>query len=569
MKRLVVAACALAALVLTAAAPAGAQMPDPASTGAYQVDKLVYSAGSATLNDPNGRNRVQQRLRGNLHVPRTGTNLPVVVFEHGRHSTCETGGVDGVSIFTCDQGDTAVSNEDRSYEGYDYIAATLASHGYVVMSVDTNDINDWDGGSDDAGIHARAMLIGESLDLLQAWNAGSGPAPVGSTLTGRLDMSRIGLMGHSRGGEGVTAYIAYDKVRTDGPHYGVDAVFSLAPIDFNNQKPVGVAFATLLPYCDGDVFDLEGAFAWERGKAANSSAGFPHIQWAVNSANHNYFNTQWELDDAILFNFADPYCIADKSPTRLSTSEQKSVGLALIAGFMRRYLGGETALEPLVSGAQLPASACPQSRPVGPTCDNVVMTSYVAPAAKRRLVVEPGATNPTTVNALGGTLSGTGFTTFKACTPLNAAGAIDGGTGCGSRPNRSSTRQFTLAWTGPATLRADVPTASSNVSGFGALHLRAAANFDDPLNSGVKEQDFDVTLTDTAGASATVNAASVSAALEPSAGTTSREVVLNDVRIPLSRFSGVNLTSLRSLTLRFGGRTATGSIQLADVAFQS
>jgi hypothetical protein len=376
-------------------------------------------------------------------------------------------------------------------------------------------------------------------------------------------------MGHSRGGEGVTEYLEWDDVRTDGPRHNPDAVFSLAPIDFNEQNPTGAAFATALPYCDGDVFDLEGAFAFERSKVANSGQGFPHIQFAVNSANHNYFNNEWELDDAILLNFADPYCIADKSPTRLSRAEQNGVGLALIAGFLRRYVGGETAFEPLVTGADLPASACPESdRTVGPTCDNVAMTSYVAPAAQRRLVVGPGATNPTTVNALGGSLALSGFALTRTCTPFNQAGVIDGGTGCGSRPNRSSTRQFELMWATPATVTASIPAASGDVSGFDALHLRAAANFDNPLNDGITEQDFDVRLTDASGASATVSAASVSAALEPSKGTTSREVVLNDIRVPLSSFSGVDLTQVRTLTLLFGGRTLKGSIQLADVAFQ-
>ena len=567
MKTFVASACALAALVI--AAPAGAQMPDPADPGPFGVDRIVYSAGTTTVTEPDGTSPLAQRLRGDLHVPATGSGpFPVVVFQHGRHSTCETGGVDGVSVFTCDQGDTALSNEDLSYAGYDYIASNLASHGYVVMSVDTNDINDWDGASADAGIHARAMLIGESLDLLSAWNTGSGPAPVGGALTGRLDMSRIGLMGHSRGGEGVTAYAAYDRVRTDGPQHGVDAVLALAPIDFNAQKPAGVTFATVLPYCDGDVFDLEGAFMWERGKAANSAAGFPHIQWSVNSTNHNYFNTEWETDDAVLLNFADPHCLVDKSPTRLSTTEQQSVGLGLIGGFLRRYAGGETAFEPLMTGAQLPASMCPSARPVGPNCGNVVMTSYVAPAARRKLLIEPGATSSLTVNALGGSLAATGFLTAKACTPFNSAGTIDGGTGCGSRPNRSSTRQLTLDWIGAATLRADLPAAAANVAGYGALHLRAAANFDSPLNAGTAEQDFLVRLTDTSGASATVSAATVSAALEPAAGTTSRAVVLNGIRIPLTAFAGVDTTAVRSVTLEFGGRTRTGSIQLADVAFQ-
>ena len=565
MKSSVAITSALVALLSPAVA--SAQMPDPGVPGPRQVQRLVYSAGSVPIKYDDATVAVAARLRGNLHVPATGKGpFPVIVFQHGFHSSCQMGEIDGDTTFPCKEGDlgsATTSREERSYAGFDYIARTLASHGYAVMSVDTNNINDWTGGPSDGGDHARAILIGESLDLLAAWNAGDGPAPVGGTLTGRLAMSRIGLMGHSRGGEAVASYVAYDRIRTDGPHHGVDGVLAIAPTDFNRPNPTGVAYAALLPYCDGDVSDLQGAGTWERSKAGNSAAGFPHIQWSVNSANHNYFNTEWESDDAFLMDAAEPHCGTAASPMRLSTTEQQSVGRALVAGFMRRYVGGETTFQRLMTGALLPASLCPDPMVLGPDCDNVVMGSYVAPAAQRKLLIDPGTTGPTTSNALGGPLAAQGFLSAASCTPVQ-----DEGTGCGSSPNRSGARQLTLTWNSPATLRAEIPAASADVSGFTTLHLRAATNFDDALNPPGVEQDLVVRLTDSSGASAAVSVAVLSAALEPSKGTSSREVVLNGIRIPLSSFRRVRMTTLRSVTLEFGGRTQSGSVQLSDLAFQ-
>src|SRR5262249_14356939 len=71
------------------------------------------------------------------------------------------------------------------------------------------------------------------------------------------DMNRIGTMGHSRGGEGVARHYVYN--RDLGSPYGVKAVLPLAPVDFSRELLDGVNINVLLPYCDGDVADLQGA----------------------------------------------------------------------------------------------------------------------------------------------------------------------------------------------------------------------------------------------------------------------------------------------------------------------
>jgi hypothetical protein len=114
-----------------------------------------------------------------------------------------------------------------------------------------------------------------------------------------------------------------------------------------------------------------------------------------------------------------------------------------------------------------------------------------------------------------------------------------------------------------------------DVSAFRALSLRVATNrgdrrnpVGDGLNPASATQDFDVTLVDAAGRRATSAVAAWTTALQPSTGAAYRHVVLGGARIPLTAFPGVDLAHLTTLELAFGGRTATGSIQLADVAFQ-
>jgi hypothetical protein len=141
--------------------------------------------------------------------------------------------------------------------------------------------------------------------------------------------------------------------------------------------------------------------------------------------------------------------------------------------------------------------------------------------------------------------------------------------------NRSWTRQLVIAWTRPASLIAELPPAAGDVSAYRTLGFRTAVNVD-PRNPAPRAnraapatQRLDVVLHDRSGHHAAVAAERISSALYPSAGSRMRQLRLNDVRIPLGRFRGVDLRRLAAVELRFGVRgRRTGSIQLADMAFQ-
>ena len=552
------AAVALTAGGVTVSAPAAALAPDPAVLGSRTVTQIEYDAGDTVVTDTTTGVTYTERLQGRIYLPSGSGPFPVLQFLHGRHGTCAFFGAELLGPpQACP--DTVATENVRSYQGYGYLASNLASHGYLVVSSSANAINsfDWAGS---AGAKERAQVIARTLDLLGTWNTSNGPGAVGGNLIGKVNLSSIGLMGHSRGGEGVNEFIDYNRTRTDGPRYtGLKAVFALAPTDFSAKTAQGVHWATLLPLCDGDVYDLQGSQAHDRGRFLTPSTAFTRAQYTLSGANHNFFNTIWTSDDYTEIDGGDPSCEPNKAgSTRLTDTEQRDAGLAIMASFFRRWVGGETAFEEFLKGAEpVPASACPGT---ATTCPTLLRTSWLSAASNRNIVVTPNSTNTTTG---GAAVSATGFQTFSRCTPTLS------GTGCPTNPTRGIATQYTLKWNGPATFAAPVSTTGYNASALAAVTFRTGMNYLDTSNNAFATQNLQVVLKDTTGATSNlVPAASYTQSLRKPAGTEDRELMLDGVWIPLTAFTGVDKTRIASIELRFGALTSTGSIQLAELGFQ-
>jgi hypothetical protein len=560
----------------TCALTAAAQTPDPGTTGPFAVTREEYDYGDLAFQPSNFPSAVE--LKASIHHPTdlTGGPFPVVVFLHGRHATCYRGTTASLR-WPCLSNQTAIP----SYQGYDYVAQVLASNGYIVVSVSANGINAFDNNVTDLGMQARAELMQRHLDQLKTFNT-TGAAPFGTKFVGKIDLTRVGTMGHSRGGEGVVKHYVYNA--SLGSPYTVKAVFPLAPVDFNRPVVNNAALAVVLPYCDGDVSDNQGVHFYDdaRYNVAGDTGAKHTVQ--VMGANHNFYNTVWtpgmfaagtadDWNSGVSGGTSDPQCGTVAGNHRLTSAQQRGTGIAYLSAFFRVYVGGETQFTPILTGAAPPPASAQ-------TTD--LHVSYHAPdaATKRRDVNRLLTAANLTTDTLGGASTQTGLTPHDLCggdapQPQHCLTAAQS---TSRQPHtvpsaRSSLRglsQLRTGWTGGgATYVNNLPLGSTNVSGFQALQFRVSVNFEDTRNAKAP-QNFSVVLTDGAGAQATVLVGSVSTALFYPPGTTGPvpKVVLNTARIPLTAFTGVNLSDIRSVKFQFD-QSASGALLITDLAFAS
>jgi hypothetical protein len=282
---------------------------------------------------------------------------PLVLFLHGRHSTCYRGGPDGRS-----SGDWPCRDNWQpipSYRGYLDAQQLLASQGYVTVSISANGINGQDYLASDGGAQARSELVRDHLALFDTWNT-TGAAPFGSALVGHVDLGRVMLVGHSRGGEGVNR-AAVDS--TAGDPWRIDSQVLIGPTAFGRQTAPGVDTEVILPFCDGDVSDLQGQQYVDQARDLFGATPDPALRTSVlvMGANHNYFNKEWTPGEAVApawddWGQRDGYC-GKRSPTRLTSESQRNVGAVYIASAARAFIRNDPRALALLDGSDVrPAS---------------------------------------------------------------------------------------------------------------------------------------------------------------------------------------------------------------------
>jgi hypothetical protein len=569
------------AVLLIASAPAAdtfAQVPDPGTPGPLAVTREEYSFGDTAFQPSDFPGPVE--LTASIHYPTnlSGGPFPLIVLLHGRHATCFKG-ASALLQWPCTLNG---SQSIPSYKGYDYFSSVVASHGYVVVSVSANGVNAVDNLVFDLGALARAELVQKHLDILNTFNT-TGGAPFGNKFAGKFDMTRIGTMGHSRGGEGVVRHYVFNN--SLGAPYGIKAVFPLAPTDFNRFVVNNAALNVLLPYCDGDVADLQGVHFYDDVRYNVPGDLAPKHYVLVMGANHNFYNTIWSpsspfpgaANDWQAFvpgGHSDRQCGTVPGNKRLTEAQQRATGLAYMSAFFRAYVGAENQFIPILTGdAPPPASAQ----------TNDLFISYHAPDTSALRLDVNRLLNDTnlTLNNLGGAVVQLGLTPYDlcggeapqpaTCLPGQSNARQPHTTPSARAPGVRGLSQLRTGWNNfTGNYRNDIPAALGNVAGFQALQFRVSVNFADARNLEDLAQDFRVRLTDAAGASASVRVSDVSDALFFPPGNVGPvpKVVLNTVRVPLSAFGGVNLNSVRSVQLTFDERLA-GAVLIADVAFAS
>ncbi|MGW7054200.1 hypothetical protein [Streptomyces sp. NPDC054887] len=532
-----------------AADPLPANEVDPGVRGPYRTVSGQYALDSVRL--PGFRAPVEMRAAvvGPADAP---GKRPLALFLHGRHYTCYKPGSDEQrGEWPCKAGTRPVP----SHQGYLRAQKLLASQGYVTLSVSANGINGQDHLAEDGGAQARSSLVRQHLAHWADWADGGAGAPAAVRAISPADLSRVLLVGHSRGGEGVNR-AALDSLHRppadqDG-HRGevrwtIRGTVLIGPTVFGQNPAPEVPSTTILPGCDGDVSDLQGEIYVDGTRGVSRGAALHSAVYMV-GANHNFFNSEWTPgqakapadDDFWPGETRDPVCTPGTA-TRLTATQQQTAGATYIAAAARLFVAADDRVRPLLDGSGRRAPSADPAR---------VLTHAVG--ANRTTAFLPGAS--TTVS--GGRLCAQVHPdSARACLPPGGPGGQSPHFAVWETSPEPGRDAVAMRWSSPGSAVSVRPARPVSLAGAEALALRIIVP---PNTTGTR---LDVTLTDASGRRSTLGGARVDGL--PGSGRTASHWG-REVRVPLSAAlrDGLDLTRVESLELT--PRSRSGRAWLMD-----
>ncbi|MDP1889889.1 MAG: hypothetical protein Q8K55_03275 [Gemmatimonadaceae bacterium] len=363
-------------------ATAGLSAPDPAAPGTLPVRRLYYGSGtdrrravyrdSVTLRtgvvngtpfirgaDPKllkerwkywGFDAKRLPVNGRVWYPEGPGPFPLVLIVHGNHNM-----------------------KDFSDPGYAYLGELLASRGYIMASVDENFLN----GNLRAENDARGWMLLQHLVAWRRFNADSA-----SPLFRKVDLTRIALMGHSRGGEAVAVAAAFNRL----PRYPDDArvtfdfgfdirtLVAIAPVD-GQYRPADqgtpltdINYLVLHGAHDSDVSTFMGQRQFQRIRFSGHGS-FRKSAIYIYRANHGQFNTTWGSSDV-----GPELGLLLAKKNLLSGEEQRRAGKVFISAFLDLTLRDARAYEPLFRDARSGGPWLPRT---------IYLTRYEDPSTRR------------------------------------------------------------------------------------------------------------------------------------------------------------------------------------------
>ncbi len=255
-------------------------------------------------------------LNARVWYPEGEGPFPLVLVVHGNHSM-----------------------EEYSDPGYEWLGELLASRGFILASIDENFLNGGIRGENDA----RGWVLLKHLEVFRALNDSAG-----KPLHRKIDMSRIALMGHSRGGEAVAIAGAFNRL----PYYpddanqkfdfnfNIQALVAIAPVDgqyLPTERPTPLSdysYLVIHGSHDGDVSTFMGMSQYNRIRYTRPGPAFKSAIFMYR-ANHGQWNTVWNNMDNGRTSGRHLQLAA-----LVSGEEQRQFGRVVISGFLETTLRG-------------------------------------------------------------------------------------------------------------------------------------------------------------------------------------------------------------------------------------
>lgn len=424
------------------------------------------------------------------------------------------------------------SSHPDSYRGYDYLLEHLARNGFIAASIHC-----------EPGMMAtgRARILRRHLQLLFA------------SFGGRA-ANNVGIMGHSRGGEAVTAAARLNH--NEGWGYNINAVIALAPSDWILHEsfiaPWSVPFHVLYGSLDGDIAGIEetGFSMYDRASGSVKSMAF------VYGACHDRFNTIWGDGD---FNFGQ-LGPADQARVIPADTHQK-IAKGYMAAFFRQHLRGEAQWRGIFTGDWVPAA------PRAATPGLRIYTQYEDTAVRTVDSFEgPHSSSSWATSTIGGAVTETGL---PATPQENELATLD-------TQSPHQTGGLLLRWDGTTdSLDYTVPPGERDVRAYAVLAFRIAQRVDSASNPMGQAQDLRVTLTDGAGISRAIRVSKLAEVPYPDVReyNSYTKSAMCTVRIPISAYTirclnvpEVNVADVVSVRFEFAEKL-TGEIEIDSLQF--
>ncbi|WP_394836755.1 hypothetical protein [Pendulispora rubella] len=403
------------------------------------------------------------------------------------------------------------------------------------------------------------------LQRLSEWNANGGtPASLGVELQGKLDFSQVGLMGHSRGGEGVrAAYNFYREANSPWPAkilspVSFRALFEIGPVDgqlpsttppFPRLNADGTAWSVLLPMCDGDVSTLAGIWPYDRMlRIPTETPGKQKSTFTVWGANHNFYNTEWQETDS---GGCAGHAKLWENDESVGSEKQRTTGLASMMGFFRANVGpnAEAKYNQIFNPMfELPAVLTNVTR---------VDRGYTDSSSSSITNVIEDFNQPVGTNSHGTPNDAAGITITHNTVPThyNKANNPDQKAGLISWQTASTETLFQTNWT--------VAGEGQDISSYKTLDIRLSRQ-NSSLNP-AEDTDLSIQLALADGSlSSAVSLKNYASVRGPVGGVNNLHPILQSARIPLSDFGTVALTKVRGVRFVFD-KTASGAIYLGNV----
>lgn len=496
--------------------------PDPAYiTG--RIDVSAFANLGAATPWPFANTNVP--LNGHVCIPRGRGPFPLAVFAHGNHNPNE-----------------------NSTPGYLYLCRLLASHGVIAATIDVNFLNGFNFGENDG----RAIVHLEHLRQFRTWNN-----TAAHPLHGKVDLNRILIVGHSRGGEAVghgsffnrqpsVGGVLLDGSAGLGPYrFGITAALAIAPTDRQFTPPTGPtvvpdSYVIIHGSKDSDVFTFEGYHTYERAHAVDlanptvSDGKFKAMLW-VHKANHNQFNSVWAPET--------PPGVAMPRP------DQEQIAMVHIGAVAQAVLLDRKEYFAVLHDH---AAAGPWEPP------GTELVSQYQDA--RRIFVQhnqEGLTPPVVSLPVQGTVAADGVAAARQLTAL-----------VGGAP--TSTITLRLAWNALGSrLLLQVDPSTLPAERYRVLSLRVGQSTEPP---NALNRDMDLSLEVSSGSkTVSIPASSLHRLLYPDAPPFGpAKIVMQSLRLPVDRLLefGVDPSDLRSIALVFDRRPA-GVVYAGDLQFSN